>query len=89
MSKRVAILGTTGSHGGQTISASGSSWITPQGPVCLEGDSYDCPIHGINTITSGCTTKSNLHGVPIAIEGTVTTCGSVLNGNFASKVTLT
>lgn len=87
----VAVIGTTSSHGGTMISASGSHFITPQGAVCLIGDSHSCPItgHGTTAIVSGTSTQTTSNGKTIAIAGSVAGCGAVLNGSFASNCSIT
>jgi uncharacterized Zn-binding protein involved in type VI secretion len=91
MSLPVAVLNTTSSHGGHMITASGTKFVTPQGDVCLQGDSHSCPIagHGITPIVSGCSTKSTISGTPVALSGSVAGCGAVLDGAFASNWSLT
>ncbi len=83
----VAILGTTSSHGGTMISASGSTLLTP-GAICLLGDSHSCPIqgHGVTAIVSGASTILTDNGTAAAIQGSVAGCGAVLNGNFATTM---
>ncbi len=91
MASGVATIGTTSSHGGTMISSSGSHIQTAQGPVCLVGDNHSCPIsgHGVTPIVSGGTTKATANGKAVAVSGSVAGCGAVLNGSFASKITLT
>ncbi len=88
MPSAVAVLGTTSSHGGQMIQASGNKLSLKEGAVCLEGDQHSCPIqgHGITPIVSGCATKTNVNGKPIAIQGAVAGCGAVLDGSFGSNM---
>jgi len=84
----IAVLGTTSTHGGSMISASGGNFtISGAGSVCRQGDSHSCPIrgHGVTPITSGCATHATVGGTPIAISGSVAGCGAVLNGSFAPK----
>lgn len=84
----IAVLGTTSTHGGSMISASGSNFqISGSGAVCRQGDSHICPIpdHGVTAIVSGCATHATVGGTAIAISGAVAGCGAVLNGNFAAK----
>ncbi len=90
MSKPVAILGTTSSHGGVMVSASGTKFTTPKGKVCVDGDLHSCPIpgHGTTAVNASAT-KSSTNGKKIALHGSVAGCGAVLSGNFATKVSLT
>ena len=91
MSTYVAILGTTSTHGGTMITASGNSFTTKQGAVCLQGDLHSCPIygHGITAIVSGCTIDAQSNGKFVAISGSMAACGAMLNANFASDTALT
>lgn len=88
-----AILGTTSTHGGSMITASGSLFTAPnsEGVLCILGDEHACPIHGhgVTPIVGGCATVSKTNGKMIAIEGSVAGCGAVLNGNFATRIRLT
>lgn len=86
-----AIIGTTSSHGGTMISASGSAFQTPGGAVCLQGDQHSCPIHGhgVTGISSGCATNTQVGGTPVAMQGSVAGCGATLIGNFAPDTTVT
>lgn len=85
----IAILGTTSSHGGVMISASGSTFDLQGRPVCLEGDMHSCPIqgHGVTPIVSGCAQHATDKRIPVAIEGSVAGCGAVLNGAFGERAT--
>jgi uncharacterized Zn-binding protein involved in type VI secretion len=89
MTTGVAILGSTSSHGGTMTSASGSKIQTPQGAVCVSGDLHSCPItgHGVTAVT-GNSTRATAGGKAIILDGAVAGCGAVINGNFATKVTL-
>lgn len=75
------------------ITATGTLFTapSPEGVLCILGDLHSCPIpgHGITPIVSGTALDANTNGKPIAIEGSVAGCGAVLNGNFATKITLT
>ncbi len=88
--KPVAVLNTTSSHGGHMVSASGTKFTTPEGRVCVDGDLHQCPIsgHGTTEVT-GNASKSHTNGKAVALQGAVAGCGAVLNGNFATKATLT
>jgi uncharacterized Zn-binding protein involved in type VI secretion len=84
MANNLAVIGTTSSHNGKMISASGSGISTPQGAACLEGDSHDCPTHGVTALTGGMTSKAVHKGKKLAMNGSTAACGAVLNGNFAT-----
>ena len=89
MSTGVGVNGSTSSHGGTMITASGSHIQTPQGAVCINGDSHSCPItgHGI-TAVAGNSTRSVVNGMTVVLNGAVAGCGAVINGGFASNVVL-
>ncbi len=90
MSKPVAVIGTTSSHGGVMVSASGSKFTTPEGKVCVDGDLHSCPISGHGTTAvSGNATKSTTNGKSIVLQGATAGCGAVLTGSFATKTSLT
>ena len=90
MGQQVAISGTTSSHGGVMISSSGSGLQVAGRPVCRVGDSHSCPIpgHGVTPIVSGGATKAIVSGVALAISGSVAGCGAVLDGSFASNISV-
>lgn len=50
--KPVARLGDPGSHGGNIITGSSPIFVNSM-PVVLVGDTYACPVHGSNPITTG------------------------------------
>lgn len=50
--KPVARLGDPGSHGG-SISTGSSPIFVNSLPIALVGDTYACPLHGSNPITTG------------------------------------
>ena len=81
----IAVLGTTSTHAGKMVTASGSNFTTKSGQVCLVGDMHQCPIkgHGTTAIVSSGATNSKSNGNVLAIGGSVAGCGAVLNGNFA------
>ena len=71
------------------ITASGSHIQTPQGSVCINGDSHSCPItgHGITPVT-GNSTRATVNGTTVVLNGAVAGCGAIINGGFASNVAL-
>ena len=70
-------------------SASGSRLQTPQGAVCIDGDSHSCPIagHGITPV-AGNSTRSVVNGKSVVLNGAVAGCGAVINGGFATRTNL-
>ena len=93
MAVPAAVLNTTSDHGGKMITATGTFFTTPggAGPVCLLGDTHECPIpgHGNTPIVSGTTLHATTNGTSIAIQGSKAECGATLNGAFASNTFLT
>lgn len=82
----IVLDGDTGSHGGIVI-ASGPH--TSDGRrVALVGDTYMCaiPTHGVQTIVSGSGVAFH-NGVPLAITGSVTSCGAILTGTASTTTT--
>lgn len=78
MSRPVIRLGDPGSHGGTVVS--GSPKLTANGiPVARVGDTYACPLHGPNAITTGSTDTLDQRQ-PIARVGDSTACGATLMG---------
>lgn len=90
MSAGVAVIGSTSSHGGAMTSASGSHLMTPQGAVCVSGDSHSCPIagHGVTPVT-GNSVRSVVNGKTVVLQGAVAGCGAVISSGFATNVSLT
>lgn len=71
-------LGDTGSHGGSVTTASPD--VLAQGErVARVGDTYNCPIHGPNSIVSG-SPNCTANGQAIARVGDHTACGATLQG---------
>lgn len=88
MTVPVAVLGSTSSHGGQMVSASGVKLQTNKGPACVQGDLHQCPVngHGTTAVSSGLSTRVSTQGKGVVVEGSVAGCGAVINGNFASNI---
>lgn len=77
MSQRVCRLGDTSSHGGAVASASPDTYCNGI-RVARLGDSFACPLHGLQTIASASTTVFvNNRGV--ARIGDSISCGAVLS----------
>jgi uncharacterized Zn-binding protein involved in type VI secretion len=69
-------LGDTSDHGGRVVS--GIETFKVHGvPVACMGDSFDCPIHGVNAIVEGAHNR-RANGKPMAYEGARTSCGASL-----------
>lgn len=69
-------LGDTSTHGGAVITAA-SKWDCMGAKIARKGDSFDCPIHGVNPIVQG-SGKWDCEGKPIARHGDKTQCGASL-----------
>ena len=72
----VARLGDTSSHGGAIASASLTVFADGIG-VARQGDSFNCPIHGMKTLNAN---QSVLFadGLAIITVGATATCGAVI-----------
>jgi uncharacterized Zn-binding protein involved in type VI secretion len=81
MSKPIARIGDTGTHGGAIVT--GSPNVTVNGiPVARVTDTYACPFHGPNPIIMGSAllTANNLQ---VARIGDPTACGATIaTGSF-------
>lgn len=72
----IARLGDPGSHGGAVCSSAAKS--KAEGILIARiGDTYCCPIHGPNPITTGAA-KSRCEGPLIAFDGSHTACGATI-----------
>ncbi|RLU07358.1 hypothetical protein CS078_18955 [Pseudomonas prosekii] len=72
--KPVARLGDLGSHAGKISTGSSPIFVNAL-PVALVGDTYSCPIHGSNPITTGAPHVFGL-GRDVAHVGSLTACGA-------------
>lgn len=73
---KIVRVGDPGSHGGSVVS--GSSTVSANGKqVARVGDTYACPIHGPNPITTG-SPDTFANGLAIARVGDSTSCGATL-----------
>ena len=80
MSKKVALLGDTSSHGGTIITSNQDGAFKVAGiPVAVNGALHSCPIpgHGITVVTS-VTIKSYYNGKLIVTEGARAACGAII-----------
>lgn len=75
---RIIRLGDPGSHGGHVATASPDVWADGA-RVARVGDTYYCPEHGPNPITSG-SPNVTANGQAIARVGDSTACGATLEG---------
>jgi uncharacterized Zn-binding protein involved in type VI secretion len=84
MSKRLILVGDPTTHGGKVISGSSISSVGDK-PIARLGDLVDCPAHGVNKIIEGAPSYA-IDGLPVALEGNRTECGSALIGTCSSSV---
>ena len=71
-------LGDLGSHGGGMAEASSIDFLVQGLPVCVDGDMYDCTLHGYQPITA--TGKTTSGGKKLAVDGDQAACGAVITG---------
>lgn len=74
--KPVARLGDPGSHGGSITTGSSPVYVNSL-PVACVGDTYSCPVHGANPITTGAPHVFGL-GKYVAHVGSQTACGATI-----------
>lgn len=82
MGQQIARLGDTGTHGGSIVTAASKTKCEGQF-IARVGDTYACPIHGPNPITSG-SSAFTVEGAAVARTGSTTACGASIIGG-ASK----
>jgi len=86
MSRRLILVGDPTSHGGVVLSGSPTSTLGDDlKPIARLGDLVDCPRHGTNKIIEGAANYT-INGIPAALEGHHTECGSVLIATGSSSV---
>jgi len=86
MSRRLILVGDPTSHGGVVISGSPSSTAGDAlKPIARLGDLVDCPRHGVNKIIEG-EAGYTINGIPTALEGHHTECGSALIATCSRSV---
>ncbi len=81
MSHPVARLGDTSDHGGSITSGSPNHKVDGI-PIARVGDTFDCPLHGINAIITGSVNNKD-SGKPIAHVGSKTQCGATITTGYA------
>lgn len=74
---KLARINDGGSHGGKITSASSNVLVNGRG-VARQGDTYQCPIHGISTIQSNLNDKVLVNGKKVARVGSVCSCGATI-----------
>lgn len=76
----VLLHGDTGTHGGSVVSSATKTYAEGK-KVVLHGDTYNCPLHGAQTVVA-LTTKTYAEGKLIAVEGGLTTtCWDTLSSS--------
>lgn len=84
MARRIILVGDPTTHGG--VVATGSSTASVAGkPIARLHDTVTCPHHGDNKIVEG-EASYDVDGVPVALEGHRTECGSTLIATSTSSV---
>lgn len=73
----LARLGDPTSHGGNVLTGS-TNKLTDSLPTARFSDMVSCPIHGTNSIISGCSETVITDGLPTAGVGSRSACGSVI-----------
>jgi uncharacterized Zn-binding protein involved in type VI secretion len=84
MALKIIVLGDATDHGGKVISGSPVHDIGGK-PVARLGDTVDCPVHGENRIVSAHPALT-AGGVPVAVDGCESECGSRLIGSGSASV---
>lgn len=74
--KLVAVLGDTSNHGGSIItSGQDGTYLVGGLPVAVNGAQFDCPDHGVSSITS-VITKTKHNGKLLVTTDAVAGCGA-------------
>lgn len=79
MSKRIALVGDSSSHGGSLVTSNQDGKFKVGGiAVCANGCLFNCPTHGNNRVVTAITTKSKVNGKLIVTAGANVDCGAVI-----------
>jgi uncharacterized Zn-binding protein involved in type VI secretion len=84
MGTPVARLGDTGTHGGQIVTSAQKTSCEGK-LIARVGDTYDCPVHGPNPITTG-SPNFVVEGQKVARTGSQTSCGATIIGGANKTV---
>lgn len=84
MARRIILVGDPTSHGGAVTTGAPGSNVGGKAIARL-GDQVSCPKHGTNKIVEG-EASYGIGGVPVALEGHLTECGSTLIATSSSSV---
>ena len=84
MARRIILVGDPTSHGGVVLTGSATASVAGK-PIARLGDQVSCPKHGVNAIVEG-EASYDMNGVPVALEGHRTECGSTLIATSTSSV---
>ena len=86
----MAIIGSTSSHGGHMVTATGATFQTTGGSACVDGDMHSCPIYGHGTTPVAANSTTAICGSKkVVLNGSVAGCGAIIDGNFAPSWILT
>ena len=80
MSILIVLDGDSGSHGGTVIATTVKAEAEGK-KIVRNGDTYQCPTHGDNPITTPGTTKSEAEGQLIAVNGAQAQCGGIITSS--------
>lgn len=76
-------LGDSSDHGGAVITSASKTYYEDK-LAARVGDSFSCPIHGVNPIVEG-SSKQIVEGAALAREGDHTACGASLISGCAKS----
>ena len=85
MITNIAVKGSNTSCGG-TITTGNAKFLVNGKEVACIGDTHDCPIHGINSITSVCVDLFSVDGKKVAHIGSICSCGASITTGEELKV---
>ena len=79
--KKVARIGDPGTHGGTLVNPSVNTTIAGS-KVAVQGDMYNCPTHGMQSVTA--TGLLRINGKKVIREGDLAGCGASITGVSSS-----
>lgn len=81
MSRLVALLGDSSSHGGVIITSNNDGTVKAEGKaIPVNGALHSCPIegHGVTPINSNLDEDWFINGKKVVLEGSIAGCGAVI-----------